>query len=126
MRAVLDTSIFIGQENNRILGALPSQIAVSTVTLAELELGVLVARDTQSRQKRLRTLLRAKELAEPLAITEAVASTFAALLAELHTTKRSLKTQDAWIAATALTHNAALCTQDRDFHGILGLEVVYL
>jgi predicted nucleic acid-binding protein len=40
-RAIADTSVFIAQESGRELGDLPKQIAVSVVTAAELELGVL-------------------------------------------------------------------------------------
>lgn len=121
--ALLDTSVFIAEEEERPLGELPDQVALSVVTLAELELGVLVASDTRVRTRRLETLQRAREL-RPLPIDERVASQFAALIAELKEDGRSLKVQDAWIAATARAHGVAVCTQDRDFSDLPGVVVV--
>jgi predicted nucleic acid-binding protein len=40
--------------------------------------------------------------------------------------RRRLKVQDAWIAATALAHSAALYTQDDDFEDLAGIEVVHV
>jgi predicted nucleic acid-binding protein len=60
--AILDASIFIGVKQGRPLGrSLPASVSVSVVTLAELELGVLVARDPDSRAQRLATLTRVRE-----------------------------------------------------------------
>ena len=45
-RALLDTSVFVAEEQGRPLArALPEEVAVSVVTLAELETGVLMAKD---------------------------------------------------------------------------------
>ena len=40
---MLDTSVFIAREQGRVLGSLPGELAVSVVTIGELELGVLAA-----------------------------------------------------------------------------------
>ena len=40
---LLDTSVFIAREADRPLGILPERVAVSVVTIGELELGVLAA-----------------------------------------------------------------------------------
>jgi predicted nucleic acid-binding protein len=37
-----------------------------------------------------------------------------------------MKVQDAWIAATAKAHDAAVYTQDADFDGIPGVRAVRL
>jgi len=57
-RGVLDTSVFIASESGRPLkeDLLPEEAAVSVVTLAELQAGVLAARDTQTRARRMATL----------------------------------------------------------------------
>lgn len=96
------------------------------VTVAELEVGVLAAKDPDVRAQRLRTL-RAAEASEPLPVTRGIAARFA----ELVTTMRGrgltkLKVQDAWIAATALDWEAELWTQDGDFDAVPGLDVVRL
>ena len=48
-RAIADTSVFVAMESGRALGELPDEIAVSVVTAAELELGVLRAKLTRPR-----------------------------------------------------------------------------
>ena len=57
-RAVADTSVFIAQETGREIGQLPEEIAVSVITAAELELGVLRAAEAGIRARRLATLSR--------------------------------------------------------------------
>jgi len=59
-RAIADTSVFVAQETGRELGELPEKIAVSVITAAELELGVLRAQDTDARARRIATLSRVR------------------------------------------------------------------
>lgn len=126
MRGILDTSVFIAGEQRRALAtdALPDEAAVSVVTLAELELGVQMATTETARAQRLRTLRALTATYVAIPIDESVASTFAELVATLRRAGRRLRVQDAWIAATARAHDAAVYTQDADFDGVPGLEVV--
>jgi predicted nucleic acid-binding protein len=117
VRGVLDTSVFIADEQGRELGAerLPDEAAISVVTLAELELGVHLAASEKVRGRRLRTLQAARTTYVGLPIDEAVASAFAELVASARRTGHRPKVQDAWIAATARAHAAAVYSQDSDF-----------
>ena len=115
MRAVLDTSVFIAREQERPLGELPDVVAVSVVTLSELRHGVLAAEDHMRRAQRLSTLETAKRIGKPLVIDEAVGDELARLRVALKAIGRAMKVMDAWIAATAIAHSAAICTQDADF-----------
>jgi predicted nucleic acid-binding protein len=115
VRAVLDTSIFIAREHSRPLAALPDEVAVTVVTLSELRHGVLAAEDHATRARRLSTLETARRLGAPLTIDEAAGDELARLRVALNAGGRSMKVMDAWIAATALAHGAAVCTQDADF-----------
>ncbi len=115
MRAILDTSVFVAREQERPLGDLPEEVAVSVVTIAELRHGVLAASDHDVRATRLRTLEAARDLGLPVPIDEPVANEFARLRAGLQAAGRRMKVMDAWIAATAIAHRAAVCTQDADF-----------
>jgi predicted nucleic acid-binding protein len=114
-RAIADTSIFIAQETGRELGELPEQIAVSVITAAELELGVLRAADAGSRAARLATLSRVQATYPLLPIDPETASCFARIAASERSQGRRLRRHDTWIAATALRHGAAVVTQDTDF-----------
>lgn len=123
-RAVADTSVFIAREAGRPLADLPDEIAVSVVTAAELELGVLRAADEQIRATRLATLSRVRAEYPLLGIDGAVASCFARLADEQLRAGRRLRRHDAWIAATALRHRASVVTQDADFTSFDSVEVV--
>ena len=79
-----------------------------------------MAGDAATRTRRLSTLTSARHVSTPLPIDEGVASAFAGLIAMLREQGRSLRVQDAWIAATAMAHDARLLTQDRDFEGVQG------
>lgn len=123
-RALFDTSVFVALEAGRTLGELPAEAAVSVVTIAELELGVLSAVDAATRAIRLGTLTGARDLAAPLPVDAAVASSYAALVAELRQSGRRAGVQDAWIAATARAHRVPVVTQDDGFSVFPGLEVI--
>lgn len=123
-RAIADTSVFIARESGRPLGDLPDEIAVSVVTVTELELGVLRARDPAARVARLRTLGQVRATYPLLPVTDATASCFAGLADAQLTAGRKLRRHDTWIAATALEHGAAVVTQDRDFTAFVGVDVI--
>ena len=52
---LLDTSVFIAREDGRALGELPDHVAVSVVTIGELQLEVLNATDDAARARRAQT-----------------------------------------------------------------------
>ncbi len=128
-RAIADTSLFIARETGRPLEKQEEEdreIAVSIVTIAELEMGVLAAAQPRTRAARLQTLRDAEQL-NALPIDRAVASAFATLAVEMRAAGHGkLAIQDAWIAATAIAHDADLLTQDGDFDAVPNLRVIKL
>jgi predicted nucleic acid-binding protein len=125
--AILDTSIFVALEQNRPLArSLPEQVGVSVVTLAELELGVLMAKDSDTRSTRLNTLTRVREQTSGLPADDRVASAYARLAAAELQAGRKPRVHDTWIAATALTHASEVWTQDEDFTAFGGVTIVRL
>jgi predicted nucleic acid-binding protein len=123
--AVLDTSVFIAGEHGRPLERpLPEEVSVSVVTLAELELGVLMAQDPDTRSRRLATLSRVREQTAGLPADDRVASAYARLAAGELAAGRKPRVHDTWIAATALVHGAEVWTQDADFTGFAAVDVV--
>jgi hypothetical protein len=115
-RAILDTSVFIADEQSRpICRPLPEQVAVSVVSIAELELGVLVARGPSTRAQRLRTLTRVRALGSAIPIDDRTASAYAELAASQLAAGRKPRIHDTWIAATAVVNEAEVWTQDTDF-----------
>jgi predicted nucleic acid-binding protein len=123
-RAIADTSVFIAQETGRGLGDIPDEIAVSVITAAELELGVLRATNPDARAIRLSTLSRVQSTYPLLPIDPEVASCFARIAAAERDRGRRLRRHDTWIAATAMRHGAAVLTQDADFSSFEEVDVL--
>jgi predicted nucleic acid-binding protein len=123
-RAVADTSVFIAREVGRPLGDLPEEIAVSVITAAELELGVLRARERATRAARAATLSSVRAQYPLLEIDGATASCFARIADEELSEGRKPRRHDTWIAATAMRHGAAIITQDGGFTKFASVEVI--
>lgn len=116
---LLDTSVFIACEDGRSLGELPDRVAISVVTIGELQLGVLNAADAETRARRADTLALARA-ADPIPISEAVMVTWARLVADCRAAgvHRTVRLTDALIAATAIEHGLPVVTQDGDCESI--------
>ena len=123
-RVLADTSILIGVETDQIdRQAVESSISVSVVTVAELRLGVLASTSLAARARRLATLRLAESL-EPLPIDDAVADSWAILVAALHAAGRTPPPNETWIAATAIAREMPLVTQNEGYEDMPGLHVV--
>jgi predicted nucleic acid-binding protein len=124
VQAILDTSIFIAREQERPLGELPDEVGISVVTLSELRHGVLAADGHEQMARRLRTLESARKIAKPLVLDETVGDELARLRVSLKAIGRAMKVMDAWIAASAMAHGAAVCTQDSDFDAAAEADLI--
>ncbi len=113
---LLDTSVFIAREVERPLGELPARVAVTVLTIGELELGVLSAVDAGSRARRGDTLALAKTV-EPVPISESTMGAWARLVVDCRIAgiQRTVKLIDALIAATAIDLGLPVVTQDDDY-----------
>lgn len=127
-RGVVDTSVWIAAETGRALddARLPRESFVSVVTLAELQVGVLAAPDTEVRARRLATFEATADIAV-LPIDDDVAGEWARLRVYLAERGLRLNVNDLWIAASAIAHELPVVSQDDDFDpldGVRGLVVV--
>lgn len=119
-RVILDTSAVIADEVPPIRGAL----AISAITLAELNFGVLVAKTTEVRAERLRRLSLLQQHFDALPVDEAVSVSYGRLAAAVVDAGRQprRRVMDLLVAATAHAHGARLYTRNvRDFAGLEGL-----
>lgn len=124
MRGLLDTSVFVGREQGRpIAGELPNEAAVSVMTIAELHLGVLRARDSKTRAQRMRTVAEVEHAFDPLPVDTTVARVFAELVATARSRGKRPGVVDTLIAATAVAHDLPIYSHDRGFAGIARLDV---
>jgi predicted nucleic acid-binding protein len=125
---MLDTSVFIAAESGRRLevAQLPEESAISVVTLAELQAGVLAAQDTATRAGRLATLEAVADI-EVIPVDAAAALVWAQMRVQLAEAGRRINVNDLWIAASAASRGVPVVTQDDDFsavEGVAGLVVV--
>jgi predicted nucleic acid-binding protein len=128
LRGLLDTSVFIAAESGRELEVqrLPDEAAMSVVTVAELQAGVLAARDTPTRVRRMATVAALRHV-EVLPVDADAAQVWAQLRVQLSEQGRRINVNDLWIAATAVSRGLPVYTQDDDFaavEGMAGLVVV--
>ena len=118
MRTVLDTSVLIGPAPTEIDG----ELAISTVSLAELHFGVLVAPTDAARAERLRRVGLVERTFSALPVDAAVARAYGRLAAAVVAAGRRPRSRslDLLIAETAVAHGARLGT--RNPGDLVGLE----
>lgn len=126
-RGLLDTStlILLGQLPDA--SALPVEPLISTITLAELSVGPLVARTESERAARQAHLQQAEADFEPLPFDAAAARAFGQVAASLRRAGRkpAARSYDAMIAAVAVARGLPLHTcNPEDFAAIEHLHVI--
>ncbi len=125
---ILDTSVFIADESGRQLktSLIPDELATTVVTLGELNAGVLAAKTSEIRARRLRTLDAIADMTA-LPVDEEAAQLWALLRVRLAEAGRRVRVNDLWIAAIAAAKHLPVVTQDSDFdalEGIAGLVII--
>jgi predicted nucleic acid-binding protein len=126
-RGILDTSTVIQLGRLPDARDLPLEPLITAVTLAELAVGPLVARDDIERARRQAHLQQAEADFAALPFDEEAARAFASVAASLRGARRkvSARTFDSLIAAIAISKGLAVHTcNPADFTGIDRLEVV--
>lgn len=126
-KGILDTSTVILLSRLPNAQALPLVPLITAVTLAELSVGPLVAKNDIERARRQAHLQQAESDLSPVPFDAEAARAFAGVAASLRRVgrKSAARTYDAMIAAVALAQGLPVytCNPD-DFAGIEGLEVV--
>lgn len=127
-RGLIDTSVVIDLERVDP-AALPSEVAVSAVTLAELAAGPHATTDAAERARRQDRLQRTEATFEPLPVDAAVARAYGRVYAAVVAAGRRARGRRAFdllIAATALAADLPIYTRNADdFDSLDGLvEIV--
>lgn len=127
MKYLLDTNTVIhylkgmGEVANRLLATPPAEIAVSTITLFELEVGISHSSAAQKRRRQFASLV---SLIRVMPFGEDEARAAAAIRARLEKGDHPLGPLDTLIAGTARANHLILITRDvKDFRHIRGLQV---
>ena len=124
---LLDTSVVISLGGITDPTVLPSRCFVSAITLAELSVGPLVARNDSDRIARQSVLQQVEADFDPIPFDAPAARAFGRVAAQLRASgrKTSARAYDALIAATAVANGLPVYTRNPDdFAGIDALVVV--
>jgi tRNA(fMet)-specific endonuclease VapC len=113
-----DTSIFVGhvRGNLRTRPAIEKlydevwSVAVSSVTVYELHLGCLIARDPLQHRATIEEYL--SRVSAILPVDNVVSLGAAEIQAQLRRSNQMMDTRDLFIAATAVVHGLSICTLD--------------
>ncbi|MBW2436702.1 MAG: type II toxin-antitoxin system VapC family toxin [Deltaproteobacteria bacterium] len=127
MKVVLDTNTLIyffkgvGKVKNRMLSTPPSEIALPTIVLFEIELGIA---KSSSPQKRISQLKDFTSLVNVIPFGQAEAKTAAQIRAKLEKKGIPIGPYDVLIAACAKANNLILVTHNlKEFKKIEGLRL---
>jgi tRNA(fMet)-specific endonuclease VapC len=126
-RGLLDTSTLILLPLLQDATTLPVEPLISTITLAELSVGPLVARTESERAARQAHLQQAEADFDPLPFDAAAARAFGQVAASLRQAGRkpAARSYDAMIAAVAVANDLPLYTcNPEDFAAIEQLDAV--
>jgi len=126
-RGLLDTSTVIALPGLTSDRGLPDEPLISTITLAELSVGPLVAKTERDRAARQAVLQQAEADFDPLPFDASAARAFGRVASSLRTAGRTpqARAYDALIAAVAISVDLPVHTcNPADFEHIDGLEVI--
>lgn len=119
---LVDTSVLIDWDDPAVVSALPDDVAVSAISLAELAAGPHLAVSKAERARRQARLQQVEAAFEPLGFDATAARSYGQIAAAVAETGRSHRRRlaDLLIAATALANGLALYTRNPD--DLVGLE----
>jgi predicted nucleic acid-binding protein len=115
-RGLLDTSVIVDLENVEA-SALPIELAVSAITMAELAAGPHATTDPDERARRQDRLQRAEAAFDPLPFDSSTARAYGRIFAAVVAAgrkARGARAIDLLIAATALAAGVPLYTRNGD------------
>lgn len=124
---LLDTSVVIDWDDPAVVAGLPEEVAVSTITLAELATGPHLSTDAAERAERQARLQQAESLFDPLDFDRIAARSYGVVVAAVVAAGRSHRARiaDLLIAAVAHANGLALYTRNpADFAGLEDLVEV--
>jgi predicted nucleic acid-binding protein len=121
---LLDTSVVIDWHDPSVIDKLPTEMAISAITAAELAAGPLLASTPVEAAKRQSRLQEVESLLEPIPFDGKAARSYGLIVAAVVSEGRKPRSRfaDLLIAATAHAHGLDLYSRNADdFAGLGGL-----
>jgi predicted nucleic acid-binding protein len=119
---LLDTSVVIDWDDPSVQRALPEEIAVSAITLAELAAGPILASSVTEQSIRQARLQQTEATFEPIPFDAAAARSFGQIVAAVASTGRTHRSRMAELLIAAIAHANGLELYTRNPGDFVGLE----
>jgi predicted nucleic acid-binding protein len=119
---LLDTSVVIDWDDPSVQRALPEEIAVSAITLAELAAGPILASSVTEQSIRQARLQQTEATFEPIPFDAAAARSFGQIVAAVASTGRTHRSRMAELLIAAIAHANGLELYTRNSGDFVGLE----
>ena len=119
---LLDTSVVIDWDDPAVQRALPDEIAVSTITLAELAAGPHLASTIAERSKRQVRLQQIEATFDPIPFNADAARSFGQVVAAVAETGRMHRSRVAGLLIAAVAHANGLLLYTRNPDDFIGLD----
>ena len=119
---LLDTSVVIDWDDPSVQRALPEEIAVSAITLAELAAGPILASTVTEQSIRQARLQQTEATFEPIPFDAAAARSFGQIVAAVASTGRTHRSRMADLLIAAIAHANGLDLYTRNPGDFVGLE----
>ncbi len=119
---LLDTSVVIDWDGPAVQRALPEEISVSAITLAELAAGPMLASSITEQANRQARLQQTEATFEPIPFDAAAARSFGHVVAAVASTDRTHRSRMADLLIAATAHANGLTLYTRNPEDFIGLE----
>ena len=119
---LLDTSVVIDWDDPSVQRALPEEIAVSAITLAELAAGPILASTVTEQSIRQARLSQTEATFEPIPFDAAAARSFGQIVAAVASSGRTHRSRIADLLIAAIAHANGLELYTRNPGDFVGLE----
>lgn len=121
---LLDTSVVIDWDDPLVQRALPEEISISAITLAELAAGPILASTVTEQSNRQGRLQQTEATFEPIPFDAAAARSFGQVVAAIASTGRTHRSRMANLLIAAIAHANKLTLYTRKPDDFLGLEAL--
>ena len=119
---LLDTSVVIDWDEPAVQRALPEEISVSAITLAELAAGPMLASSVTEQANRQARLQQTEATFEPIPFDAAAARSFGQVVAAVVSTGRTHRSRMADLLIAAIAHANGLTLYTRNPGDFIGLD----